>query len=164
MIRCLSLAPLAMLISHGAAAHEHGMSMDMPMHHATADSFGEPGNASDVTRTISIVMGDLSFTPNAIQVKKGDVVRFVLKNTSAADHDFTLGDVSTQAAHRAEMAKAMESGQAMHHHNGGNVVTVKGGETQELIWKFTGDASLEYGCNVPGHYEGGMKGEITVAP
>jgi uncharacterized cupredoxin-like copper-binding protein len=163
-ILCLALAPLAIAVSKGAVAHDHAMSMDMTMRHAAADPSGEPGKAAEVTRTISIVMGDLSFTPAAIQVKKGEVIRFVVKNASAADHDFTLGDASTQAAHRVEMAKASDSGLEMHHHAGGNAVSVKAGDTQEVIWKFTSAATLEYDCNIPGHYEAGMKGSITVAP
>jgi uncharacterized cupredoxin-like copper-binding protein len=160
------------MIGHAAVADDHAMPMDAPMHmpmdmpisRAGPYGPGEPGDAAEVTRTIAIVIGDADFAPAAIDVKQGDVIRFVLENRSSADHEFLLGDASTQAEHRAEMAKAMADGHAMHHHGGGGAITVKAGETQELIWKFTNAKNLEFGCNLPGHYEAGMKGIITVAP
>ena len=32
----------------------------------------------------------------------------------------------------------------------------------EIIWKFSKDISLEMACNIPGHYESGMVGPITI--
>jgi uncharacterized cupredoxin-like copper-binding protein len=43
-------------------------------------------------------------------------------------------------------------------------VYLKPGETKELIWTFGNVAELEYACNVPGHYESGMHGELRVLP
>ena len=140
------------------------MQMDMPMHHDAAFSFGKPGRAADVTRTVSNVLGNMDFTPNAIEVKRGEVIRFVLKNASAVDHDFTLGDAATQTAHRVEMANAAQSGHMMHHHGGGNAIDVKAGETRELIWAFSDPMTLEFDCDIPGHYESGMRGTIAVLP
>jgi uncharacterized cupredoxin-like copper-binding protein len=34
------------------------------------------------------------------------------------------------------------------------------GETQELTWAFTGEQPL-IGCHLPGHWDGGMKGEVV---
>jgi uncharacterized cupredoxin-like copper-binding protein len=30
----------------------------------------------------------------------------------------------------------------------------------ELIWRFTRAMTLEFACNVPGHYEAGMVGQV----
>ena len=167
------LISLAMI--GGAAADDHGkptdphLGMDMShVMHLTAPSFaavvGAPGNASEITRTIAIVMGDASFAPDSIVVQQGEVIRFVVKNESAADHEFVLGDAAMHAAHRAEMAKMIEAGHAMHHENDGAEIAVAAGETKELIWRFAAPATLEFACNIPGHYEAGMKGDIIVAP
>jgi uncharacterized cupredoxin-like copper-binding protein len=36
------------------------------------------------------------------------------------------------------------------------------GQQRELIWKFTRAGNFEFDCNVPGHYEAGMRGVIEV--
>ena len=132
-------------------------------HGATATAFGQPGQAAQVHRRIAITMRDIAFEPASITVKAGETVRFVITNRSGIDHDFTLGDSATQLAHRQEMQDAMDMG-AEHHHHGANAVMVKAGETRQLLWKFGPAGQLEFDCNVPGHYEAGMKGTITVVP
>jgi uncharacterized cupredoxin-like copper-binding protein len=124
-------------------------------------SFGEPGVLSKVGRVVAIVMRETSFEPNALDVKAGETIRFVVTNKSAIDHDFTLGDAATQSAHRKEMAEAVESGGAHHHHEA-NAITVKASETRQLIWTFTKPGRVEFDCNVPGHFEAGMGGVILV--
>jgi uncharacterized cupredoxin-like copper-binding protein len=138
-------------------AHEHHSGS------AAEDSaFGEPGEPSKVDRVVKISMRDLSFVPNELDVKTGETIRFIVTNDSEADHDFTLGDVATQTAHRKEMAEAMEKAGEIHHHHDANAISVKAHESGELIWKFTRPGAFEFDCNVPGHYEAGMKGVIRV--
>ncbi len=45
-------------------------------------------------------------------------------------------------------------------HDDPNTVLVEPGKTAELVWKFTQDTTLEFACNMPGHYESGMAGKI----
>ena len=47
-------------------------------------------------------------------------------------------------------------------HSHANSVLLEPMETGEMIWKFTKDISLEMACNMPGHYEAGMVGKITI--
>jgi uncharacterized cupredoxin-like copper-binding protein len=53
---------------------------------------------------------------------------------------------------------------AMPEHDDPNAVMVQPGETKELIWTFTKTENVEFGCNVPGHYEAGMKGTFNFVP
>ncbi len=136
--------------------------------HGDDFTFGAPGDVAKATRTVKIKMLDLSFQPSSVAVKAGETVRFVVTNTSGVDHDFTVGDAKTQAAHRKEMADMAQMGgdmAAMHDSMGGgdpNAVFVKAGTTRTLVWTFGKPMSLEYDCNVPGHAEAGMKGAIVV--
>ncbi len=136
------------------------------MHHLRSAAegfvFGEPGVPSKVDRVVTIAMRDMRFEPNELQVKVDETIRFVVVNKSDTEHDFTIGDIATQTAHRKEMVEAMEKGSAMHHHDDPNATSVTAGQSGELIWKFTRAGSFEFDCNVPGHYEAGMKGIITV--
>ena len=40
------------------------------------------------------------------------------------------------------------------------VVTVDAGQAKEIVWRFGRDQDVEFACNIPGHYEDGMKGPI----
>ena len=107
--------------------------------------------------------GRISFLPAHLDVKAGEEVRFVVMNTSAITHDFTLGDTATKTAHRQAMAAAMKAGREAHHDHDGNAITVQPGTTQTLAWLFTTPGVFEYDCNIPGHFEAGMKETITVS-
>ncbi|HLO78418.1 MAG TPA: plastocyanin/azurin family copper-binding protein [Magnetospirillum sp.] len=115
--------------------------------------------APTATRTVAVTLGDMSFAPTKVEVKRGETIRFTLRNESTIDHDFTLGDAAAQAAHR----QAMASGHAHAHGNGGaNAVLVPAGGSGELVWTFDKAGDIEFACNVPGHYESGMKGVVAV--
>ena len=43
--------------------------------------------------------------------------------------------------------------------NAKDVLPMKNGE---MLWKFTKTGTFEYACLIPGHYEAGMHGTITV--
>lgn len=127
-------------------------------------SFGEPGDKHHVDRTVKVKAGDMEFHIETLKIREGETVRFVVTNADEIDHDFTVGPPELQAEHRAEMMETMESGDGMAKmHDDPNAVYLKPGETRELVWKFKGVAELEYACNVPGHYESGMKGSFQAA-
>jgi uncharacterized cupredoxin-like copper-binding protein len=148
-----------------AGAHSDTTMPGMQQGHASGHkfTFGEPARANKAARTVRIAMTDGTFEPAALEVKVGETIRFVVTNKGELDHDFTLGDGATQKAHRAEMAAMAETGSAMQHDDP-NAIFVKPSETKDLIWKFTRSGVVEFDCNVPGHYEAGMAGTISVIP
>jgi len=130
--------------------------------HATAFALGVPGNAAAVDRTVRIVARDVSFDVSSVTVKAGETVRFIVTNEGAADHDFTLGDAATQAAHRQEMLEMGDTDMGHAHHSDANAVFLESGETKDLVWRFGKAGQIEFACNVPGHYEAGMKGVVAI--
>ena len=119
---------------------------------------------TETTRTIEVIARDIEFSVSEIDVRQGETVRFVIRNEGELDHDFTIGDANTQAAHRAEM-QAMMSGMSdghSHMHKAANAVMIAPGTTAELLWTFGEDTSVQFGCNVPGHFESGMAGKFDV--
>ena len=56
-----------------------------------AYDFGRPAPATKATRSVEVVMGDMSFAPKAIDIKAGETVRFVLVNKGRLLHEFNLG-------------------------------------------------------------------------
>jgi uncharacterized cupredoxin-like copper-binding protein len=162
--RAASVAALLLLGSQAALAGSEPSMDQMPTEHGEGHSefqFGRPGDATQADKVIRITMGDMNFDPQSLMISVGQTIRFVVTNRSEIDHDFTIGDAATQGAHRAEMLEAMENGGAKHR-NDPNAVLVKAGEQRELVWTFTTAGPLEFDCNVPGHFEAGMRGRITV--
>lgn len=124
-------------------------------------AFGVPAPGAKPTRIMKIAMADMSFEPARLIVRSGWVVRFVVHNASAVEHEFALGDHATQLVHRKEMAAMKAAGRDMMADDA-NAVTLKPGQTKELTWRFAAPGRVEYACNIPGHYEQGMVGLITV--
>ncbi|MDH3219117.1 MAG: hypothetical protein OEO19_06245 [Gammaproteobacteria bacterium] len=42
-------------------------------------------------------------------------------------------------------------------HNDPNTVSLAPGESTSLTWKFMGKDTVVFACNIPGHFEAGMK-------
>ena len=160
------------------------LALSSPVWAAPAHSydFGQPAPAAKATRSIEVVLNDMSFDPKAIQVKAGETVRFVLVNKGQLLHEFNLGDAAMHAKHQQEMLKMQQSGMltptgmkemdhgampGMDHgamkHDDPNSVLVEPGKTAELTWTFSNATALEFACNIPGHYQAGMVGKLTVS-
>lgn len=122
-------------------------------------SFGEPGDPAKSTRTFHInALDTMKFSRDALLVKKGETVRFMVHNDGKVVHEFVIGDAETQKAH-AEMMKTKRGMK----HDHANAVTIEPGKAKNLYWTFSGEATeLEIGCHVPGHYESGMKIALKV--
>lgn len=146
-------------------------------------AIGEPGKTSAATRTVDVTLADNYYEPERIQVKAGETVRFVLTNTGELLHEFNIGTAAMHAKHQKEMAMMVDHGMLsptetnqdmanMDHskmggmdmsamkHDDPNSVLVNPGQTKELVWKFPKATDLDFACNMPGHYEAGMVGDI----
>jgi uncharacterized cupredoxin-like copper-binding protein len=120
---------------------------------------GEPGKAASVTRNINVTMDDrMRFMPSSIDVKRGETIRFVVKNDGIEPHEFMLGELKELQEH----AEVMRKHPTMVHDEP-NAITVNPGQTGELIWRFTHAGKVDFACLIPGHFEAGMKGDIRVA-
>ena len=109
-------------------------------------------------RTIEVEMRDIAFAPTAVDVRAGEKVRFVFKNTGQLTHDAFVGDQAAQDAHEKEMREGHGD-----HGKGSNAVTVAAGKTAQLGDTFDRPGQILLGCHQPGHYTGGMKAAINVA-
>jgi uncharacterized cupredoxin-like copper-binding protein len=132
--------------------------------HTKDHSFGEPGHAEDVTRTVTVeahdANGEMKFVHEPLKIKLGETVKFVVTNKGEMPHEFALGDSPTQRAHALMMEKMPD----MKHEGDPAVVTLQPGETKEVIWTFNKpvQGSIELACQMPGHYEGGMVSKVSL--
>jgi len=123
-----------------------------------AMAYGVPGEAAQVSRTIEVQAADnMRYTPAAITVRRGETVKFVVKNTGKLPHEFVLGNAQSLKEHAETMRRYPDM-----EHDDPNMVKTAPGGTGTLIWKFTQAGTVEFACLIPGHYEAGMKGHIRV--
>ena len=52
--------------------------------------------ASGDERVVEVEMRDIAFAPTAVDVRAGEKVRFVFKNTGQVAHDAFIGDAAAQ--------------------------------------------------------------------
>ena len=136
---------------HGRKSGQHG--------DGHASSLGKPGDPKQATRTIEVAMSDtMRFFPASIAVKRGETIRFVVKNNGKIKHEMVLGTLKELKEHAALMRKFPEM-----EHADPNQVSVEPGKAGEMFWQFTRAGKVDFACLQPGHYEAGMAGKVTVA-
>ena len=141
---------------------------------------GEPGHLNEVDRTIEIKMFDNYYEPNQIDIKKGETVKFVVKNMGELVHEFNIATKEMHIKHQPEMLKMVgmeillgdridmkkmkevaKTDKSMAHSHS-NSVLLEPNKSEDLIWKFSKNAKLEVACNVPGHYQAGMIAKVNI--
>ena len=146
---------VSLALAHGDAAHEK---KEMPMK-MEQKPWGIGGTAKAVTRTIAVSMSDaMRFSPEKIDVKQGETLKFVLKNDGKVLHEFVIGTKKDLDEHAALMAKfpTME-------HDEPYMAHVAPGKSGTILWTFNKAGSFDFACLIAGHYQAGMVGKITVA-
>lgn len=154
-MKTLVMAVLAAALTPAFALADPGHS------HSEARTYGEPGDAKKPARTVEIVMKEtndgMSFEPNSVAVKKGEQVRFVLKNVGETDHEFVLATRAENDKHAIAMQKNPDM-----EHDDPNARRVAPGKSDEIVWKFSKSGEFDFACLIPGHREAGMHGSVAV--
>jgi uncharacterized cupredoxin-like copper-binding protein len=146
-LSALALSGTAFAAGNHAGGHGHEES-----------AIGKPGVASRVGRTLSVDMrDDLRYTPSDIRVRQGETIRFIVSNSGQVKHEMSLGTEQELLEHLEVMKRFPD----MEHDEPGKV-TLAPGQQGEIVWQFSKAGTVHFGCLMPGHYEGGMKGAIRV--
>jgi uncharacterized cupredoxin-like copper-binding protein len=132
-----------------------------PGHSHAAFSAGEPGDPKKPARIVQVTMregdGKMTFQPDRIEVKRGERIRFQIRNSGLLDHEFILATTQENEKHAEEMKKNPEM-----EHDDPNAKRVSPGKNSEIVWRFTRRGQFEFGCLIPGHREAGMIGTVIV--
>jgi uncharacterized cupredoxin-like copper-binding protein len=154
LIAALLASPLAW--AHGEA--QAGKRMDYSR--AEDTPFGRAADPKKARRTVRVAMSDdMRFQPAELTVKRGEIVRFIPLNKGKVLHEMVLGTAEDLKAHAELMKKhpGME-------HDEPHMAHVAPGKSGEIGWQFTKVGEFHFGCLIPGHFEAGMVGKITVKP
>lgn len=149
LLAALVLAGPVQAAGQHAGGHDHGPDARV----------GAPGDRSRVTRTVHVAMNDaMRFVPARIDVRRGETVRFVIRNLGALRHEFVLDTAAGHRAHAEQMKRFPEM-----EHDQPNMLTLPPGGQGELVWHFTQAGSVPFACLQAGHYDAGMKGRVRVS-
>ena len=156
-ITVASMALVASLtFAHGDEDHAASRQYDPAKVEATP--FGQEGDPKKVTRTIRVDMADtMRFTPAVITVKRGETVRFVVRNTGKVLHEMVLGTKKALAEHAELMRRFPEM-----EHADANMAHIKPDKAGDIIWQFTEDDEFQFAYLQPGHFEANMMGRLVV--
>jgi uncharacterized cupredoxin-like copper-binding protein len=121
-------------------------------------AWGIAGDARAARRTITVSMADnMRFTPDRIEVRLGETVRFVMKNEGKLLHEFVIGTKQALDQHAALMLKFPDM-----EHDEPHMAHVPPGMTDNIIWTFNRTGKFQFACLIAGHYQAGMVGMISV--
>jgi len=151
----LALATVQPAFAHGNAHQPSRGAIDIS---DESHAFGRQGDPKQATRTVKIAMRDtMRFSPAEITIRQGETVRFVVINDGKTMHEMVLGTMAQLKQHGALMKQfpGME-------HDAPYMAHVAPGTGQEMVWQFTEPGEFHFGCLIPGHFEAGMIGKITV--
>ena len=152
-------AAAALALSTGLALAGPGE----PGHSHKSFAAGEPGDPKKpVAKTIEVTMKEtddakMLFEPNQVEIKRGEQVKFVLRNHGKTDHEFMLDSIQNNAKHKIAMEKNPDM-----EHDDPNGKRLTPNASNEIVWRFTKPGTFEFACLIPGHYESGMHGTVVV--
>ena len=139
-----------------------------------AAMMGQPGDPAKADRVVEVSMTEMAFDPSNIEIMEGETITFVVSNGGEFVHEFNLGTEKMWQGHMDEMMKMMDTGmmtvdkidhdkmmQAGMMHDDANSVLLEPGQKAKVTWTFGEKTELGFACNVPGHRESGMVGDIS---
>ena len=146
-------AAFALLAAQPARAHgpEHGEEA----------AYGMPGDPKKPARVVNVTMrehdGRMLFVPDRIEIRRGEQIRFVVRNTGELEHEIVVATLAENLKHGEEMKKNPDM-----EHDDPNARRLKPKASGELLWRFTKAGAFDFSCLIPGHRESGMFGTIIV--
>ena len=97
------------------------------------------------------------FSPEFEDLHDGEVIRFNVRNDGKILHEFSIGNAAEQMEH----AKMMRDMPNMKHEDP-NTVSLEPGASATITWRFKGQDTVVFSCNIPGHFEAGMHHDLAI--
>lgn len=162
LIRALCLGCALSLAGSGGVALQHTRPHPQPYNHPGHSQIGTPARTAAFDSIVKVTIrehedGKMLFDPESLSIENGTIVKFVITNSGALEHEFFLGAFEEVTKHRFWMRANPDM-----RHDGANAVRIPSGSTAELIWNFSEIANLEYACLRPGHRDTGLWGVVLV--
>ena len=124
------------------------------------DDASPPSSATAEVRDLSVMMRDIAFDPDVIEVRRGETVRLNFENGGALVHDFSIDSMPMG---RMEMTGGTSGdGHGGHGSEAAMHMALAAGEHGMIEFEATEAGEYIFYCNEPGHREAGMHGILRV--
>ena len=155
VVIAMLLTTIGTAFAHG---DKHGKKSSEPVV-KEQKAWGIAGERAAAKRTITVKMADtMRFTPDSIEVRQGETVKFVVRNSGKTMHEFVIGTKAENDKHAELMVKFPNM-----EHDEPYMAHVAPGKTGEIVWTFNRPGDFDFACLIAGHYQAGMVGKIKVA-
>ena len=134
-----------------------------------ADPYDGPGAKIDIVddelRVIEVEMTEMAFGPANVDVTAGETVRLRFHNSGVVTHEAVIGDLALQEEHAAEMTggDAHQTGSHDATADDPEALVVAAGDTTDMVYTAGDAGALIIGCHQPGHWDAGMKSDLTIS-
>jgi uncharacterized cupredoxin-like copper-binding protein len=159
--QALATMMFVLLLSWAGTVHAHGDKPHAPKAgpvEPEQKDWGIAGDTKQVKRTIRVGMDDnMRFKPDRIEVRQGETVRFIVRNTGKVMHEFVIGTPAENAKHAEWMVKFPNM-----EHDEPYMAHVAPGQTGSIVWTFNRPGEFQFACLIAGHFQAGMVGTIKV--
>ena len=113
----------------------------------------------DGVQVVTIDAKEFKFTPSEIHIKTGNA-KFILVNSGVGNHELVVYDASKkEIVDKAELAEDEET---LTKNVLFEIDELDAGQSKESDIMNLEKGSYIIGCHIPGHYEAGMNGTLTI--
>jgi uncharacterized cupredoxin-like copper-binding protein len=141
---------------------------DLAARPVASPPIGQPGTA-DQPRDVTVILRDYRFDPTPLYLFRGETIRLTVVNAGMVEHELVLGDAAVQAAWaRADAAAtpaapfATAPPASAPAGTGGLRVVLPSGGSTSVIYEVPVQQQVLLLCNLPGHQERGMIGQVVL--
>ncbi|MEP7378890.1 MAG: hypothetical protein ABI725_04940 [Chloroflexota bacterium] len=162
------LPVIVLVVGMGLAAALVLIGANLAAQPVASPPIGEPGTAAQ-PRAVTVIMREYHFDPTPLYLFRGETIRLTVVNAGMLEHELVLGDESVQSQW-AILDAAASSGapfatapppSAPAGIGGLRIVLPSGGSTSAL-YEVPAQGNVLLLCNLPGHQERGMVGEVVL--
>jgi uncharacterized cupredoxin-like copper-binding protein len=118
---------------------------------------------------VTVILRDYRFDPTPLYLFRGETIRLTVVNAGMVEHELVLGDAAVQAAWaRADAAAtpaapfATAPPASAPAGTGGLRVLLPSGGSTSVIYEVPVQQQVLLLCNLPGHQERGMTGQVVL--
>ena len=120
---------------------------------------GGPADPDEADRTVEVATLDsMAFEPSRIDVSAGETVTFIVQ-TPAWPSTNSRAETRRCSRNTPTPWPICRMGWSTTYPTAS---PCRPGETKQLTWQFSNSGTVEYACHEPGHYQAGMRGQVTV--
>jgi len=167
--RRVSRLPVIVLVAGlGLAVGLVLLGADLAARPVASPPLGQPGTAA-APREVTVILRDYRFDPTPLYLYRGETIRLTVVNAGMVEHELVLGDAAVQSAWAQADAAATPGAPfatappaSAPADTGGLRVALTSGASTSVVYLVPDGGGLLLLCNLPGHQERGMIGQVVL--